>query len=37
MTTVYIDPIHGAALVAGLSPILPSLPCLTNQQENERP
>ena len=29
MTTVYIDPIHGAALVAGLSPILPGLPCPT--------
>ena len=29
MTTVYIDPIHGAALVAGLLPILPGLPCPT--------
>ena len=25
MTTVYIDPIHGAALTAGLLPILPGL------------
>lgn len=29
MTTVYIDPIHGAALTAGLLPILPGLPCPT--------
>ena len=29
MTTVYIDPIHGAALTAGLLPILPALPCPT--------
>ena len=27
--TVYIDPIHGAALTAGLLPILPALPCPT--------
>jgi hypothetical protein len=27
--TVYIDPIHGAALTAGLLPILPGLPCPT--------
>lgn len=35
--TVFIDPVIGAALVAGLLPILPGLPCLTNQQENKRP
>ena len=29
MTVVFIDPIHGAALTAGLSPILPGLPCPT--------
>ena len=29
MTVVFIDPIHGAALTAGLLPILPALPCPT--------
>lgn len=29
MTVVFIDPIHGAALTAGLLPILPGLPCPT--------
>lgn len=29
MTTAFIDPIHGAALTAGLLPILPGLPCPT--------
>jgi hypothetical protein len=35
--TVYVDPVIGAAVVHLGLPILPGLPCLTNQQENERP